>query len=45
MTANVYAQGCVEWVGIVACLVNIGIAVGEIIGGAAAKVSIPPPPC
>lgn len=38
MTTNVYAQGRVTWAGLVACLVGIGITIGEIIGGGVAKV-------
>lgn len=41
MTTNVYAQGRVTWGGLVACLVGIGITIGEIIGGGVAKVRLP----
>ncbi|KAF2099278.1 MFS general substrate transporter [Rhizodiscina lignyota] len=37
MTANVYANGREMWSGWVACLVGLGITVGEMIGGACAK--------
>ena len=37
MAANVYADGRQMWAGWVACLVGIGITVGEMIGGSLAK--------
>ncbi|KAF2489786.1 MFS general substrate transporter [Lophium mytilinum] len=33
MAASVYGNGRTSWVGIVSCLVGVGITVGEIIGG------------